>query len=299
MILASSPSIGRAQRRSSYARVFAALAFGSLFCVSPAHAEDAETRTAARDLATQGGQAFDAGHYEQASDFFLRAYELVHAPSIALMHARSLAKLGRLLEAIDVYEQTARSKLAPGAPDAYVKAVATARTEVEDVRRRVPRLKLSLLHVDASETPEVSIDDRPSPAALLGVDRPMNPGAHRIVVSVAGQVRATRELSLEEGKSYGVELDVATEPADTAPAPPPQPAPSSPSAVAPEAPPNTNTSEPASVPTTRIRMSPGLPRVVRGRSPRLSQQPNGFLGELWSRRCCARDRRLATHFGAT
>ena len=56
-----------------------------------ARAEDAETRTAARDLATQGAQAFDAGRYAEAGDFFRRAHELVHAPSILLMQARSLA----------------------------------------------------------------------------------------------------------------------------------------------------------------------------------------------------------------
>jgi hypothetical protein len=252
MTLVSSSSIGALRRASPSACALAALALGSLFCAAPAHAEDAETRTAARDLATQGGQAFDAGHYEQASDFFLRAYELVHAPSIALMHARSLAKLGQLLEAIDVYEQTARSRLAPGAPEAYVKAVATARTEVEDVRRRVPRLKLSLLHVGAGEIPEVTIDDKPSPAALLGVDRPMNPGAHRIVVLVSGQARATRELSLEESKSYSVELDVAPSAAEVAAAPAPEKAPDTPMPVAPDVPPNTQSPERTSVPTTRI-----------------------------------------------
>ncbi len=252
MTLASSSSIGGMQRSSPLACTLAAAALGALLCASPAHAEDAETRTAARDLATQGGQAFDAGHYEQASDFFLRAYELVHAPSILLMHARSLTKLGLLLEAIDAYERTARSRLAPGAPDAYVKAVATARTEVEEVRPRVPRLKLSLSHVGAGETPDVTIDDRPSPGALLGVERPMNPGVHRIVVLVSGQARATREISVEEGKSYSVELDLAPNDAARAAASELEKAPASPNSVAPEAPPNTGSPEPSGMPTVRI-----------------------------------------------
>jgi hypothetical protein len=180
-----------------------------LSCARPARAEDAETRTAARDLATQGAQAFDAGHYEQAGDLFLRAYELVHAPSIGLMRARSLVKLGRLLEAIDTYEQTAHFKLSAGAPDAYVHAVEAAGSEVEEARHRVPRLKITLLQVDANENPRVTIDDKPTPAALLGVGRPMDPGVHRVAVLVSGQTRATRELNLEEGKSYETTLDAA------------------------------------------------------------------------------------------
>lgn len=181
---------------------------GALLCTSSAFAQDAEIRTAARDLATQGAQAFEAGDYARASDFFRRAHELVPAPSIALLRARSLAKLGQLLEAIDIYEQTARFKLPDDAPEAYLQAVDTARIEMEDVRRRLPRLKLTLIGVDSSEHPQVSMDDKPTPDALLGVERPTNPGQHRIEARVAGQLRATRELSMVEGQSYQLELDV-------------------------------------------------------------------------------------------
>jgi hypothetical protein len=250
MILASSSTRSRLVKRS-FARVLCgAVTIAALSCTVPARAEDAETRTAARDLATQGGQAFDAGHYEQAADFFLRAYELVKAPSIALMRARSLAKLGRLLDAIDVYEQTAHVRLQPGAPDAYVKAVQTARAEVEDVRARVPRLKITLTGVEPSENPEVTIDDKPTPAALLGVERPMNPGSHHVAVLVSGQIRATRELSLDEAKSYAVELDAtvkAAAPVATAPEKPPDAAVVPTAApIAPEVPPNTSSAPAAS-----------------------------------------------------
>jgi len=190
---------------------------GALLCASSAFAQDAEIRTAARDLATQGAQAFEAGDYAQASDFFRRAHELVPAPSIALLRARSLAKLGQLLEAIDIYEQTARFKLPDDAPEAYLQAVETARAELEEVRHRLPRLKLMLLGVTSGEPVQVSTDDKPTPEALLGVERPINPGQHRIEARVAGQLRATRELSMVEGQSYQVELDVR--PAQPAPKP--------------------------------------------------------------------------------
>jgi len=187
---------------------------GALLCASSAFAQDAEIRTAARDLATQGAQAFEAGEYAQASDFFRRAHELVPAPSIALLQARSLAKLGQLLEAIDIYEQTARLKLADDAPEAYLQAVETARAESEEVRHRLPRIKLMLIGLSSNESVQVSMDDKPTPQALLGVERPSNPGHHRIEARVAGQLRATRELTMVEAESYLIELDVS-------PAPPP------------------------------------------------------------------------------
>ncbi|MET0793481.1 MAG: hypothetical protein ABW061_18310 [Polyangiaceae bacterium] len=198
-------------------RVWCALLAGSLFLCAPcARAEDAEIRTAARDLATQGAQAFEAGHYADAADFFRRAHELVNAPSIALLEARSLAKLGRLLEALDIFEQTAHFKLSEDSPEAYAQAVETAHTEVEEVRKRMPRLKLTILGVAPNEEAlQVTMDDKPTPPALLGVERPINPGLHRITVRVAGQLRAARELSLLETESYQVELDAS----------PPKPAP--------------------------------------------------------------------------
>ena len=204
MILGSKRGLGQAR-----APRFARLGCAFMLCAASAHAEDAETRTAARDLATQGAQAFEAGQYAEASDFFRRAHELVQAPSIALLEARSLAKLGQLLEAIDIYEQTARFKLTGDSPEAYSQAVQTAHNEVEDVRKRLPRLKLTLVGIESRETAQVTIDDKPTPAALLGVERPIDPGAHRFAVRVSGQVRATRELSAVEGQSYRVELDAA------------------------------------------------------------------------------------------
>jgi hypothetical protein len=202
---------------------------GVMLCASTAFAQDAEIRTAARDLATQGAQAFEAGDYARASDFFRRAHELVPAPSIALLRARSLAKLGQLLEAIDIYEQTSRFKLPEDAPEAYLQAVDTARNEMEEVRHRLPRLKVTLIGVSSGEAAQVSMDDKPTPEALLGVERPINPGQHRIEARVAGQLRATRELSMVEGESYQVELDLRP----VQPAPKPvviaQPPPASPS----------------------------------------------------------------------
>lgn len=188
----------------------AALGASAILCAAPAaRADDAELRTAARDLATQGAEAFEQGRYVEASDLFGRAHELVSAPSIALLQARSLAKIGRLLEAIDIYEQTAHFKLSEGAPEAYAHAVETAHSEVEEVRKRLPRLKLTLVGVAPGDTPRVTIDDKPTPPALVGVERPVNPGLHRIAVRVAGEVRARRDVSLVESETYQVELHLA------------------------------------------------------------------------------------------
>jgi len=53
----------------------------------------------------------------------------------------------------------------------------------------------------------VTIDDKPTPAALLGVERPVDPGVHHFAVHVGGQTRAAADLTIAEGQSYQVELD--------------------------------------------------------------------------------------------
>jgi hypothetical protein len=117
----------------------------------------------------------------------------------------------------------------------------------------VPRLKLALTNAGADETADVTIDGKPTPAALLGVDRPMNPGAHRIAVTVAGRTRATRDLDLDEGKSYSVELAIPAEAApESAPAALPENKPDSSVVPAPEPPPGTSSAVTQGPSTTRI-----------------------------------------------
>jgi len=222
MILDSS---GRKRRPipASQRALGGALLFAVLCLHAPrAHADEAELRAAARDLAAQGAQAFEAGKFEQASDFFRRAYELVQAPSIALMRARSLAKIGHFLQATDIYEQTARLKLAADAPDAYVTAVQSARSEVEEVRKHLAHLKLSLAGAQPGESVAVTIDDKPTPTALLGVEQPIDPGVHALVARSGEVVRASQEVTMVEGQRYEIDLQLSANVAPAAPVAPHQ-----------------------------------------------------------------------------
>jgi hypothetical protein len=108
-------------------------------------------------------------------------------------------------------------KLPDDAPEAYVSAVQTAHNEVEEVRARVPRLKLIVVGITSRDVTQVTIDGKATPSALLGVERPVNPGVHHFAARVNGEMRTARELTVVEGQSYQVELDAQT----SHPAPPP------------------------------------------------------------------------------
>ena len=173
------------------------------------HAQDsgAEVRTAARDLAVQGAEAFDHHDYATALDRFGRAYSLVPAPSISIMQARSLSKMGRVIEALDSYEKTQRMQLAADAPDAFRQAVVDARVESEELWTHVPHLTI---HVRVSPVAPnnltILLDSKQVPGALLDIARPIDPGQHQVIVKAEGYVSETRSITLELNERVTVDI---------------------------------------------------------------------------------------------
>jgi hypothetical protein len=193
----------------SPSRPAGALALGLALVSGPAYGldPDDETRTVARELARDGAQLADAGKCADAIELFERAYTLVGAPTIAVMRARCLVQLGRLIEGLEVYERILRQEQQPTDPEAFKRAYDDAATEAQEVRARIPRLQIMLLGQDArSKDLKVHLDGRLVPPALLGIPRPIDPGPHRLEATVAAKSRAAREMSLEEGRRYVVDL---------------------------------------------------------------------------------------------
>jgi hypothetical protein len=109
--------------------------------------------------------------------------------------------------------------LEAGAPDAFQRAVADATTEVEAVRARVARLELRL-PADAPPGSEVTLDDRPVPAALLGVPKPVNPGTHRLSARAPGRAPYASQITLAEGGRETVQISLEAAVAPSRPAAP-------------------------------------------------------------------------------
>jgi hypothetical protein len=194
---------------------------------------DDSTRNAARELAAQGADAFQKGDYARASDLYRRAYALLPAPTLSLRQARALEKQGKLVEAVEAYVRTTRTRLDAGSPDAFRQSVASAEEELAKLRPRVPKLEIVLEGGDATAT-QVKLDGRPLKTALIGVAQPVNPGAHEIEGIAQGKSGKV-SVTIAEAQTKRVTLKLEDDPnaampapdAETEPSPEPTPPPAS------------------------------------------------------------------------
>ncbi|HEX6764138.1 MAG TPA: tetratricopeptide repeat protein, partial [Polyangiaceae bacterium] len=179
--------------------------------VSPrALAQDVDdaTRAAARDLASEGSDLYQAESFEQAYDRFNRAYQLVHAPTVGIWAARSLVKLGRLVEASERFLELERLTLAENASPEHHKAKEDAAAERQALAPRIPSVRVLLEGAQPSEV-FVTLNGELLQTPLVGEKRPVNPGKLAIK-GTRGRDVVQAEVDLKEGETRDVKLVFAS-----------------------------------------------------------------------------------------
>ncbi|MES1174060.1 MAG: hypothetical protein ABUL62_07000 [Myxococcales bacterium] len=182
------------------------VAFVGLLSPEPAHAEDsASDRATARALAGEGYAALKKKDYATAEDRFLRADQLVHAPTLVLDHGRALVGLGRIGEAYAAFDSIVREVVPPNAPAVWKRAVKDAQRELESLKPQVAWLTLT---VEGPAEPVVEVDGRPLPAERLGEKLPETPGSRHIAVSAPGFITQELEEPLKAGEERQLDVDL-------------------------------------------------------------------------------------------
>jgi hypothetical protein len=191
-----------------------------------AQTEVDDNRVVARRMAEEAANQYEAGDFDKARDLFHRANVLYPAPTLELWEARALDKLGRLVEAEELYSAVQRYQLQAEDPDVVRSAVREAGDEVVRLRRRIPTVTIALRGADPNDpSVEVQLDNRRVNPAMLGFPRPIDPGEHAAVLYVNGRERRSVSIQAAEGDRKSVELDATETPAvPAAPVPPPPPA---------------------------------------------------------------------------
>jgi len=182
---------------------------------STAPAPDSANLDVARSVAVSGREAFNAGDYETALSLFRKAYELYPAPTVVLYEARTLEKMGQLLEAVDAYSRTTRTAVPTGAPAQFAEAIAAARSEGEALRARIPALVVEVRGVSSADPRlSVSLNGRTLSHEQLTRAQNLNPGTYRVVGTMGGERGTTTDVTLVPGQTRRVVLNMTPEPSD-------------------------------------------------------------------------------------
>jgi hypothetical protein len=118
---------------------------------------------------------------------FQAAQRTFDAPTHLLHIAECLVMTGKLVEAHETYETLAHRDLVAGAPEPFRDAVETGRRELADLQPRIPTLRIEVRPAPSTlRNLVLSTNGRPIPPEVIGIARPMNPGAYRITATAWG-----------------------------------------------------------------------------------------------------------------
>jgi hypothetical protein len=176
-----------------------------------AHAQSAADKATARGLAREGIDLFKAGKFAESLDRMQRAQELYDAPVHLIYIARCQDKLGLVVEATETYRRLVRLQLGDNAPDAFKQAVADAKKELPLVEPKLASVKI-LVEPANVEGLKLEIDGTKVSAAVIGVDRPANPGTRKITASAPGYKLTEQTVELTSGQTKSVKLVLETDP---------------------------------------------------------------------------------------
>ena len=186
-------------------RIPAASLFGLLLLLSaPLHAQTSAEVMTAREIAKEGIDAFDSGEYQRAADRLGEAYDIVKVPTIALYRARALVKLGRLVEASELYQEATTIEGDLGKQSKQQAAQDQAKKEREELLPRIPRLKVKIVGGSAKDV-EVKVDGQAVAPQLLRAGYAVDAREHEVEGDLNGEV-VRETFTVDEGDSATVTL---------------------------------------------------------------------------------------------
>jgi hypothetical protein len=165
---------------------------------------DATARNTARQVGQEAARLFEASDYAGALEKFNTADSLLPSPTLGLYAARCMVKLGRLVAASERYLEVSRMQLDRAAPKVMRKAQVDAVAEREELLPRIPTLEILLDGARGSGV-EVTVDNKPLLAGLLGERRKVDPGRYRIVARRA-DATVEKEVNVAPGDAARVVL---------------------------------------------------------------------------------------------
>jgi hypothetical protein len=230
MTQASPRTFPKQPRSDQYA--LAALCAGLVLSVAtPSRADDqAENTAAARTLGIQGVQLADAGKCPEAIEKLQRAESLHHAPTILGRLGECQVAVGQVVEGTENLNSVVREPLAANAPQVYRDAQGRAQKVLTSATPKIAYLTISVAPPEAK--PTVTVNGKPIPSALIGAERPTNPGTVEVTATADGYKAAGTSVTLAEGGHQELTLTLEKDPNAVAALPPVAPGSAPPPVIA-------------------------------------------------------------------
>jgi hypothetical protein len=209
------PSVGLSAGPALWVALLAALLGTSV--TSPARGDEAADTAAARVLGLDGLALADQGKCGQAIEKLQRSETLHHAPSTATRLGECEIETGKLVAGTERLQRVVRESLPRGAPAAFVVAVARAQKALDRTLPRISILRIAI-RSPAGAKPVITLDGEPLPDAVLLSDRPTDPGKHRIQATASGFLSSVVDVSLGDGESKSISLELQPDPSAQGPA---------------------------------------------------------------------------------
>lgn len=178
-----------------------------------AQAQSAADRESARQFLDRGDAQAEKGDLEGALASYQAAHELMHVPTTGLEVARTLVKVGKLVEARDVALEVVRMPATARESRPFSVARAEAENLARDLATQIPSLKLELTpEAAASEGTTLEIDERSVPLSAVELGYALNPGAHRVQIAAEGYQTAARNVTLGPGETQTLRVELVPAP---------------------------------------------------------------------------------------
>ena len=157
---------------------------------------ESERKASARAAYQEGMELLTQKNWPDALSRFQDAQRLFDAPTHLLRIAQCLVVTGKLVEAQETYETLTHRELQPDAPQPFREAVDTGKRELNDLQPRIPTLRIEVKPSPSTlRNLTLTLNGRPVPNEVIGIARPVNPGAYRITATAWG-IPPSKEVSV-------------------------------------------------------------------------------------------------------
>jgi len=170
-----------------------------------ARAQSEEDRANARAAAGAGADAFDAGNFQKAADYFERAESLVHSPVHQFYIARSVKELGQLVKARELCMRVVREGT-KGASSGVVAANDGCDDILKELEGRIPALTIEVVGLEKGVKYAIKRNGVDVSLAVVGIPAPVDPGEYTVTGTADGFYAEEQKASLAEGGQATVTL---------------------------------------------------------------------------------------------